>query len=487
MAVTLNQLGDTLLSQIYEIVTGGDDKVPPSPHSFLSWCTPGLPFTKEDFTFCEKGFAGGATAEEDKLLLNQAFAFSQLVDFIPDRTGIYNNDQQQTVWRTSQARMSHLYGEILKAAKVVNDELTEDEQAKLERFRNLLRVKKIVKDIITDEEKEVVVDGPILQAYNEMFAAYEEARLFYNIKRLAAIAATGPEGKAVLADWSLNADLYRMKLRNALSNWTTAGHRDDVDRINAFIQNITQRSMDLWKRNLLDSYEGAMVTALGPGQEFFYTTLIPANFAARDSGWTKYTVNHEDVKESTRTKTNAWSANLSAGWGLFSAGGGASGQSSQTNGSKQVNSFKLSFELTQAVISRPWFYQEFFTNQGWTLRKGEGWLFDDFPSDGEMPPKGNFIAFPASVILVRDVTIESAEFVSEFKEFSKSLSVNAKAGWGPFSLKGSYAHSESGRDFNSKTDGQTLSVDGMQIIGFVNHLVGKAPNPLASLKDTDFH
>ena len=487
MAATLNQLGDTLLAQIYEIMTGGDDKVPPSPHSFFSWCTPGLPFTKEDFIFCEKGFGGGATAEEEKQLLNQAFALSQIVDFIPDRTGIYNDDQQQTVWRTSQARMSHMYGEILKAAKVVNDELSSQEQEKLEKFRNLLRTKKTVKDIITDEEKEVVVDGPMLQAYNEMFSAYEEARLFYNSKRLAAINASGPEGKAAIIDWATNAELYRMKVNHALANWIAGGHKEDVERINAFIQNVTQRSMDLWKKNLQDDYETAIVNALGPGQEFFYTTLIPANFASRESGWTKFTVNHEDVKESSRTKTNQWSVGGSANWGLFSAGGSGSGKTTTSSGSKQVNSFKVSFELTQVVISRAWFYPEFFINQGWTLRKGAGWLFDDLPSDGGMPPKGNFIAYPASAIFARNIVIESADFVSEYKEFSKSLSVEAKAGWGPFSLKGSYARSESGRDFSSKTDGATLSVDGMQIIGFVNHLIGKAPNPLSTLKETDFH
>ncbi len=487
MAATLNQLGETLLSQIYEIMTGGDDKVPPNPNAFLSWCMPGIPFTQEDFKFCEKGFAGGATAEEDKQLLNQAFAFSQLVDFIPDRSGIYGDDQQQTVWRTSQARMSHMYGEILKAAKVVSDELTPEEEQKLEKFRNLLRTTKTVKDLVTDEEKQVVVDGPMLQAYNQMFAAYEEARVLYNSKRVAAMAATGPEGKAALADWSLNADLYRMKVNHALSNWRTGGYKEDVDRINAYIQNVTQRSMDIWKAGLQSTYEGAQVTALGPGQEFFYTTLIPANFAARDAGWTGFTVNHEDVKESSRTKTNAWSVGASGGWGLFSAGGSASGTSSETSGSKAVSSFKLSFKLTQAIISRPWFYPEFFMNRGWTLQKGAGWMFDDMPSDGQIPPKGNFIAFPISAIFARDIVIESAEFVSEFKEFSKSLSANAHAGWGPFSLKGSYSRSESGRDFSSTTDGQSLRVDGMQIIGFVNHLVGKAPNPLESLKPEQFH
>ncbi len=486
MATTLNQLGETLISQIYSIITGGDDKVKPSEHSFLSWCMPGLPFTNEDFGFCQKGFGGGATAEEEKLLLNQAFAFSQLVDFIPDRSGIYANDQQQTVWRTSQARMSHMYGEILKASKVVNDELTPAEEAKLENFRTKLRVTKTVKDLVTDETKQVTVDGPILQAYNEKYAAYDEARTLYNAKRLAAIAASGPEGKAAVMDWQLNAAQYKMKVDHAMADWKAGGYKEDVEKINAYIQNVTQRSMQTWKKRLQDVHDGALVTALGPGQEFFYTTLLPANFAARDSGWTTFTVSHEAVKESSRAKSNAWSAGGGFGWGLFSFGGGGSGQSAESSSSKQVSSFKLSLSLTQVVISRPWFYPEFFMSRGWTLRKGQGWMFDAMPSDGGMPPQGNFIAYPASAIFARDIVIESADFVSELKEFSKNVSANTSVGWGPFRVKGSYSHSDSGRDFMSNSDGQSLRVPGMQIIGFVNHLVGKAPNPLEDLKEADF-
>src|SRR5207302_1298403 len=114
-----------------------------------------------------------------------------------------------------------------------------------------------------------------------------------------------------------------------------------------------------------------------------------------------------------------------------------------------LSSFKMSFELAQVVISRPWFYPEFFMNQGWTLRKGEGWMYDDFPSDGKIPPKGKFIAYPTTILFARNIKIESAEFVSAYRAYSNSVGASVSVGWGPFSLSGSYHHSDSDARFSS--------------------------------------
>ena len=90
------------------------------------------------------------------------------------------------------------------------------------------------------------------------------------------------------------------------------------------------------------------------------------------------------------------------------------------------------------------------------------------------------------IIFARKISITSSELVTALKTYSKSLDVNASVGIGPFSVKGSYGQSESGRNFDSTSDGQTLMVPGMQILGFVNRLIPKAPNPLPDLKPEDF-
>ncbi len=485
MAMTLNDLGKALLAQLYANVTGGDEHVPASKDKFVSWCQPGLPFTPEDFTFCAKGLGGGATAEEDKLLVQQAFNFAQLIDFIPDRAGIYNNDMQQTIWRTSEARLSHLYGEILRFSKVVGKELSDQEKEKIEKFRNLLRTKKKVKDIITDEEKEITEDGPVLKAYNEKMQAYITAALVYNSKRVAAQAATGPDGKAAVADFTNNAQLYRLQVKAAEDAWVGGGYRNEVDQMNAYINQVTQRSMLLWKQKLQEYHQDAVVTGLGPGQLFYFTTLFPGNFAT-SSGWTEYKLYQSSVSASSQAEHNQWSVGGGLNFGLFSASANASGYSDKFSSNFSVSNFTMSFELTQVVISRPWFYPEFFMNRGWTLRKGEGWNYDDMPSDGNIPPKGNLIGYPTTILFARNILIDSAEFVSAYKEYSSGVSASASVGWGPFRLKGSYGHTESGNNYDSQADGSKLRVPGMQIIGFVNHLIGKVPNPLPDLKEEDF-
>lgn len=486
MAVTLNDLGKTLIKQLYQITTGGDENVKPSKDSFISWVTPGLAFTPEDFQFCAKGMGGGADAEADKALVQQAFNLANLIDFIPDRSLIYNNDMQQTIWRTSEARLSHLYGEILRFSKVVTQELSEAEKAKLEKFRKLLKTEKIVKDIITDEEKTVVEDGPVLRLYNEKLVAYLTAATNYNNKRIAAQAATGPEGKLAVADWTNNANLYRLQVKAAMDDWTGNGYRNEVDQMRAYINQVTQRDMMLWKQRLLEYFEDAEQAGLGAGQTFKYTTLVPGNFAT-SRGWNKYNLYHSTVDSSSHSESSAWGGSAGVNFGFFSVGGSAGGSSSKFNSNFAVSNFRLSFEFTQAVISRPWFYPEFFMNRGWTLRKGEGWNYDQMPSDGKLPPSGNLIGYPTTILFARNVVIDSSEFVSAYQEYSKSVGGGGSVGWGPFRLSGNYSHSESGRQYNSTSDGKSLTIPGLQIIGFVNHMIGQAPNPLPELKPEDFH
>uniref|UniRef100_UPI000496E181 hypothetical protein n=1 Tax=Bradyrhizobium sp. URHD0069 TaxID=1380355 RepID=UPI000496E181 len=90
---TLNELSEALRAQLVEILIGGDDEVKPSSNSFVTWFSPGVPFEATDFDFASKGLGSGATAEEEKRLLDQSYLFSTLVDFAPDASGLLDLDQ----------------------------------------------------------------------------------------------------------------------------------------------------------------------------------------------------------------------------------------------------------------------------------------------------------------------------------------------------------------------------------------------------------
>src|SRR5262245_9426056 len=486
MAFPLNDLGNALTTQIYHTIMGGDKNVPPPKNTFFTWCMPGLPFTANDLDFCEKGIYSAPTAEDMNSRLTHAFNLAMLMDFIPDVGAPYRNDRQEGMYKPdAEKRLSEIYRQILRFSKVVNYELPAAQKEKIEKFRKLLFSTKKVKDLITDEEKEITEESPMLKAYNEKLAAYLAAAVEYNARRIAAAAATGPEGKAAVADWSMNAQLYSLKVKAAADAWTTGGYRNEVDQMNAFINQVTERSMVMWKQQLEETYEKGVVTGTDVAIPFRYTTLVPGNLA-KAGGWTTIKVNHEHVQRAKGNESKSWNAAAGVSVGLFSIGGGADGTRTEVNENYKVNSFNLSFDICQAVIVRPWYYPEWFANRGWTLRKGEGWTFADMPSNGGNPPKGEFIGFATQALFARNINIKSAEFVSAYNKVSESVGGNASIGYGPFTLSGGYNHSETHEKFESTADGEWLRVKGMQIIGFVNHLIGKAPNPLPELKDADF-
>jgi len=266
MAYTLEQLGSTLLTRLSNILNGGDERVPASPDSFLTWCTPGIAFDPHEFDFAAGGFGVAADAAEYRRLLQQAFNFAQFVDFIPTFSAPYGKEGQEYLNRPSQQRLSHIYAEILRFSKVVKQELTPEQQAKLEKFRGLLRQTRKVKDIVTDEEKDVTEDGPMIKAYNEKMALYITERLGYNAKRIAADAAVGPSGVAAVADWASNSELFWLKVKAARDAWVAGGYRNEVDQINAFIDQVTRRSLALWKQGLVEDLERPSCRRPPPGR-----------------------------------------------------------------------------------------------------------------------------------------------------------------------------------------------------------------------------
>jgi hypothetical protein len=486
MAYALNDLGNALTTQIYHSVMGGDPSVPPPSDTFFTWCMPGIPFSEKDIDFAADGIYSAPTAEEVRSRLNHAANLAILLDFIPDVDIPYDNVRQEGMYKPdAEKRLGAMYRQILRSSKVASDALTRKEKRKLDRFRQLLFETKTVKDLVSGEKRQVTQEGPMLRAYNEKMAAYIAAALAYNAKSVAAASATGADGRAAVADWAQNAQLYYLNVKQAADAWETAGYRNEVNEINAYINQVTDRSMVTWKQSLEEAYDRALLTAPNAPVAFPYTTLIPGNFAS-NGGWTTISTSHESIDWAKHNESTSWHAGGGVSFGLFSIGGQAGGTNTRLEETSEVNSFNLSFDLAQLVISRPGISPEWFSSRGWILPEGTGWPFDDMPSDGERPPEGEFIGYATQALFARNVSIRSADFVSAHEDLSSKLDVGGSIGFGPFNLGGGYSRSDNDETFASTTDSDELKVNGMQIIGFINHLIGKAPNPLPNLKAADF-
>jgi hypothetical protein len=139
--------------------------------------------------------------------------------------------------------------------------------------------------------------------------------------------------------------------------------------------------------------------------------------------------------------------------------------------------------MCQVPIIRPWFKTPFLTSKAWKLDHGnpEVQSKGEVLSDGNMPPDGIMPGYPTAIIFIRNLRLNFGNATGSMSANFNSHSTQASAGWGPFSVKGNYAHQDSHREQHAKSDSQGITVEGMQIIGFNCHVLPKSPNPLPNI------
>ncbi|MDR8391647.1 hypothetical protein NC796_10875 [Aliifodinibius sp. S!AR15-10] len=349
--------------------------------------------------------------------------------------------------------------------------LTEDEKEKIQKFRNLMVVTKKEKDIVTDEEKEVTEDSPMMKAYKEKSAAYDDAVQEYNSKRLAAM---NSDNSQAVQDFSLNASTYRRRVRQAMDDWVSNGYKEDVEKIQAYIKQVSQKDLTLLKADLQDKLEKSKQTDPNSNSEFYLSSFYPGNFVNNDKGWTQFSFSHENMETYSKQEHTSVSADGKGIWGLWTFGGDGGYSKEKSTEKMDFENFEMKFSLTQVTISRPWFSPEFLLNTAWKFKDEMG---QKPLSNGKSPAKGQMIAYPTSAVFIKDIAISSSDMSSFHESISKSLDLGLSVGWGPFRIGGKYKKSSKEEQTKYNRDGDTLNVEGMQLLAFKCFPLPKAPNP----------
>jgi hypothetical protein len=484
-------LMQALVAKLYATITGNDGNIKMPRNKFVTWYMPGIPVVPEDFLYCSKGTIG-ETAEKTKDLQHQAYVISKLFDYVPD---VSNNKQfvdrsmQQTIFTTTQDTISSVYRDVLKYSRVVNLELSEKEKEKLQKFRNLLSVTKEVEDIITGEKKSVTEPGPLTIAYTAKMNDYIDAADQYMNLLIDAQSATGSDPEAIrrVAAWSNKSKFIRKKMEAAEMAWVSQGYKNEYETINAYIDQVTQKNMVLYKQDLLRKYNNGLLTSTNEGTagDFYYTTLLPGNFAT-SPGWTEFTFYEGDYDTHYNKNTSQWSGGGGLSFGLFSIGGGASGSKVEMASDQKSTNFRASFEFTQIPICRSWFDPGFFAMRGWTLDKLWNLNFDKTVSNGAAQPVGRLVAYPITALFVRDVRFTFDQWESQSQYMQKQIRGGGAVGFGPFFVGGAYSRGSVTRSSSYDAKGGSITIPGMQLIGFINNLVPKSPDPHPDIKPEQF-
>lgn len=516
-------LANTIMSKLYNVLTNGDDTVPPSSDNYFSWCTPGIPVEPEDLEFLAQGLtgivkksavdamqpsaaaataaAGGSPpapseplspeqlnalmAQDTMRLYMQAENLSRLLDFVPDVAAGTNGQFARMSVANNDGTLSDVYDYTLRMSQVMKVELPPETVAQIERLNGLLKKTVKTKDIITEEEVETVTDSDLVTAYREKMAAYDAAALEYNARRIDALTATNSRA---VHDWAINANIYRNKVRAAMADWQTAGHKADYEKIAAFFEQIGNRDMALLKQRYVEDLERARLTSPISGSDFFYTSLVPGNFAT-STGWTRFGFSAGDYQSHSSSSYNWSRSSGGGGFSFFGIGGRGSHSSSQSHeeyhGTFDSSHVNMSFEIAQIPIARPWFRTAFLTSHYWRFDQNNVVVKGDKLSDGGSPPSGKLPAYATTAIFVRKLSLGFGEshgfsdFVSNSK--SKATSAGGFFAFGPFFAGGGGSHrSGSGdtrRSHGFRFENNTMHIDGMQLIGFKCHLLPKSPDP----------
>lgn len=502
-----SDLMNSVIGKLYDVLTNGDSVAPPSPDNYLAWCTPGVPYAPEEFDFCSEGLTGihkkragdedvsedeGDSDDDDTSVeeLNQLLAqdatrkyiqaenLARFADLIPDTSGI-EGTQTVNVWNVENT-LSQAYEHLLRFCQVADIEPDARTKKKLERLRGLLQTKKIERDIITEEETEVMVDSPLVKKYFEKMQNYMSVALEYNTYRINALAANDP---VAVHFWALNGPILRNKVIAARGDWIANGYKEQYEKIAAYLAHVEGRNMVSLLAQYKDDLDKSTLSSLASGADFYYTSLIPGGFARTNQGWTKFSFAKSDFDSHYDYSSRKTGASGGLNFGLFSIGGTGGSKKTEVNSKVDASTFSLSFFIAQIPIIRPWFNTNFLVSKYWRFDQANPAFKNQMISDGKRPPNGMLPAYTTTCLFIKDLSLNFSERDSTYKSIKTSAHGGGFVSYGPFAIGGSHKQDNFERDTHADYKDQGISVEGMQLIGFKCHMLPESPAPNPSILD----
>lgn len=491
-----NVLGET----ISQIVTGKDN-LPPTEQAklkagggfqnanFFTWCTPGLPVTPEDFAFlkglrrpvdfakykdltdAEKEDAKGTDAYQLTVAMDN---FSVLVDTVPNKSGMVNSLQ---VWEP-QNRISQIYESVLRNCEVADTVPSPDAQERINKIRaGLVNTVEVVDD--NGEKSKEERPSKMIVAYQKCQKEYNDAYMDYVTFMAKAVNGSAADVQMV----SMFGPQKFKLVTTAFDNWVSQGFKMQYEKMIADLSQLEGVSMSLLLKEYKEIFERSKRTSLIDSGDYSVARLVPGSFY--EGGWSQFSFSSSQLKKTDKTKTQKYSG--SASYGFF---GHAKGQHNRLDTSNSINfeGASMSFWLTQVPIVRTWMRDDFLTSTKWrpkgqsngnsTVNPGE------ILSNGDpAKPEGKLFAYPTVAIFARDVTISRSLYEQMETVANRESGGSGGFSIGPFGGGASASHNKTERSLQIERKADSVTVKGMQIIGFRNRILPMCPNPDKNIKN----
>ncbi len=274
------------------------------------------------------------------------------------------------------------------------------------------------------------------------------------------------------------------KKTDTFQNWETFGNKKLHDLKTGRFVSLTAPDPSAYWASLGVRFQDNIKTSPRYG-DYLQTFLVPSVSSWGSASWASFErqISEKDTYE--HSKSTSWSVGASGRWGLWSAGGGASGSSRYEHSKSTIESVLLKFEYLRVRIFRPWLVSDVFNYKFWTWRNDVGGSFlsdgGNLGIDPPVRPVGRMPVLPQYLIVVRNVELSTSFSDYEREFYHREMQAKASVGWGPFSLKGSYRQSETTTQVEASFDGITIKIQQPQIIARTGILLKQSPSPTRAL------
>mgnify|MGYP003576109612 CR=1 FL=1 len=408
-----------------------------------------LVLNPKDFTNALSPINPGTSANQ-----NAAQMFSAMVDAIPDVS-------QAPLWVDSGRKVSDIYINAVNGANTANT-INPAQQKTYDLAFNYLNVEQTLTNF--DGSKTTTLQpSPIAQTYDDNESAYISAiggyRTAYNGYDLSQ--------PADQRSWNAVAPGLQNLVDQTWKHWVRQGKQQVEQAQNALQSSINDAvAAAISQAQSLVQPSRLLPGALPTDPAWLLSYGMASDWMNASSQAAQLTLRSSYLNQTASSEATSYSTGGGASWGLWSVGGSYSHDEESNHSHMDATDFSLTAELIQVRIMRPWFNPLLFSMKDWW---SSAYAAGGLSADSVMP------LVPTSFVVARNVAI-TANFSDEDKShFQESTSASTSVGWGPFSVSGSYSHSDSNDTFTSTFDGGTLHLPGLQLLAFICTATPSAP------------
>lgn len=457
MAIDQKTMLQAIYDRIFDTLTTvpnglGDNK--PIANAASTYVSVAIPGTGVDVT----QFANMWSPLNPTGSVAAAESFATLVDAVPVMSPQYG---------TSGTSIDSFYGEIVNA-NVAPPPPDPDGQAAFNRAEQLL---------FTDgtdfndlgQPVTVRVESPFARNYRSKRKAYEDALTAY-LTNFIDFDLSNPADQR---KWAILQPVLQGPVDRAFADLQTA-RPGVVESAIATMGQFQQSSLARIFATARQNYEQTRRGSLVGNPPWHVCEAFPANWFAESAreNFVTMTFSSKRVRVNENSRFTSVGGGGGVSFGLWSVGASASHESQRHDISTETSDMTISFKLGRVDIRRRWLDNRLTSLNGWSTAGRPPGSYSN--GDSNVNP-GVFSLLPTAMLVVSDVKISANWGSSDMHFASQATSASANVGFAFWQASGSYKNTSSTRTFKSDFDGTTLTLPGINIMGWQSSVVHFSP------------